>query len=457
MFIGILLCTTVTYAQTITPNQPSQLYIWSNSQYSAYDIPSTRFQMDINAEGMLKIGNEEIDTRSVELISFDCPKVLAERNDLAYFACIDSLRGQMLFMGGPTKQSIVGITGMKSKSKTLFDLPTLHSDFAGTVEHIKVLSDGNYFLYEVRPDACDRIWKLWPDSERLVPVFTFRNKYQSLKFHWGLEYVADTHTLYMSEYGSSLNNPDNPEAPGTKLGFKGGATKIWCSDDDAETWHEFVDFRQDKSIFYERFHIHAIHYDQYDHRLYVSSGDAVDNRHSNKRLWWTDDGKKWHSVDWSYYWGTSNTAFSHGQVISFYADKDFIVAGGDDYNNCLYRIDKHAEHSRFPLEPVYYYQPAIKGLITQYATRFKKLSNGLITTYLAEGDSNGFPRCARLIGTFNGKDWFVLYSGTLEDGTMPLYQTSNFDEWNGHLYFGISEIENGNKVAKFVEMNIPQL
>ncbi|MDO4995535.1 MAG: hypothetical protein Q4E32_11130, partial [Bacteroidales bacterium] len=430
----LLLSFTVWAQDPSTPTSPTKLYIWTDNQYTAYDIPSDPFQMEVDSDGILTLGDNTIDTHHGQIITFDCPRVLAERRDLAYFACIDSIRGQMLFMGGALKQTIVTLQNMDARPRLTYELPDYNTDFTGTLDYIKVLNDGNYFLYEVRPDACDRVWKFWPETHQLIPVFTFRNKYQSLKYHWGLEYVEDTHTLYMAEYGNSMTNPDDPQHPGQKLGSKAGATKIWRSTDNAETWQQFVDFRDDPTIFYEHFHIHAIHYDPYDHRLYVSSGDAVEGRRSNKRLWWTDDnGDSWHSHDWSFYWGTDNNAHSHGQIVSFYADRDFIVAGGDDYHNCIYRIDKSQANTNLPLKPVYYYNPDAQGTVTHYTTRFKKLSNGLIITMLTQGDSNGFPRRTRLVGTYNGYDWFILYQGSVEDGSLPLYQTGNFDEWNGHL------------------------
>lgn len=453
----LLLSFTVWAQDPSTPSSPTKLYIWTDNQYTAYDIPSDPFQMEVDSDGILTLGDNTIDTHHGQIITFDCPRVLAERRDLAYFACIDSIRGQMLFMGGALKQTIVTLQDMDARPRLTYELPDYNTDFTGTLDYIKVLNDGNYFLYEVRPDACDRIWKFWPETHQLIPVFTFRNKYQSLKYHWGLEYVEDTHTLYMAEYGNSMNNPADPQFPDFPLGYKAGATKIWCSKDDGETWTEFADFRQKQRVFYEHFHIHAIHYDKHLKRLYVSSGDAVDKRNSNKRMWWTDDGKKWYSIDWRYYWGKTNNAYSHGQIVSFYADRDFIVAGGDDYHNCIYRIDKSQANTNLPLKPVYYYNPDAQGTVTHYTTRFKKLSNGLIITMLTQGDSNGFPRRTRLVGTYNGYDWFILYQGSVEDGSLPLYQTGNFDEWNGHLYFGIGEIEDGKKVSKFIKMNIPRL
>ena len=109
--------------------------------------------------------------------------------------------------------------------------------------------------------------------------------------------------MYISEYGSSKDNPVYPNDPEGRrhLGYKAGATAIWHSTDMGETWSVLHDFADDGDIYYERFHIHAVHYDRKLHRLYATTGDAVDSKgNSNKRLYWTDDFKNWKHRDWEY-------------------------------------------------------------------------------------------------------------------------------------------------------------
>lgn len=383
-----------------------------------------------------------------------------ERNDLHYFMCIDSTRSVMLFMDGLTKQKLLCLESMDSNAKEIVHLPAVNSMFSGTAEYIRVLPDGNYLIYEEVKDECNRIWKFFPDDNRLLLTFIFRNKYQALKYNWGVEYDSDHGLLFISEYGNSLDNPVDPEdATGSKeLGTKAGATKIWVSSDNGEHWIEYFDFTTIKDINPLTFHIHAIHYDVYDKVLYVTSGDGKENKgHSNKRLWWTKDGYEWHNRDWRFYWGRTNDANSHAQQVSLYADKDFIVAAGDDYNNCMYRIEKQSNPEYLKLEKVYFYDTDVEGLITQYATRIRKLSNGMIVTMLIGGDGNGFPRRTRMIGSYDGRAWFEIFSGNIETADDFCTQSGIFEEWNGHLYFLLRQNIKGKYKPRFIELDIDSL
>lgn len=383
-----------------------------------------------------------------------------ERNDLHYFMCIDSTRQMMLFMDGLTKRTLLGLRDMHGQVSRIADLNAIDSTFCGTAEYVRVLEDGNYFIYEEVEDTCSRLWKFFPDDKRLKHVFTFRNKYQSLKYNWGVEYNPDKHLLLFSEYGNSLDNPLDPQDPmgERELGTKAGATKIWASADDGETWSEYFDFASVSGVYPESFHIHALHYDVNDNVLYATSGDGKYNRgRTNKRLWWTSDGTTWENRDWSFYWGRTNDAYSHAQMISLYADEDFIIAAGDDYNNCIYRIEKQSNPACLKLEKVFFYDTEIVGLITQYAARFRKLSNGMIVTMLIGGDGNGFPRRTRLVGTYDGYVWRELFSGPVETPDDFYIQSGIFEEWNGKLYFLLKQSVNGEYKPRFIEMDIKAL
>lgn len=386
------------------------------------------------------------------------PNIIYERDDITYFICIDSLRGHILSLDGLTKQKILAQKDISQKAVLLYDLPSINHEFTGTIEFIKVLSNASYLVYEQRHNDKHRLWKFHPDSKTLKCVFTYRNKYQYLKYNWGLEDGEQENDLFLSEYGVSDESIDtnSKDIPDSIIGRKGDATIIWKSNDYGETWFKWLDFKQFKNILPEWFHIHGLHYDQSCHRLYVTSGDGKkENNRSNKCLWWTDDGAQWSYRDWSNYWGKKNNAFTNGQMVSLYAAEDFILAGGDDYNNCIYRINKTNNPNEMQLERVYMYDTLSHGLITQYTSRFKRLSNGMIATMLVNGDRNGLPRQTRLIATRDGYEWYEIFRGKVEDGSENLYQTGIFEEWKGYLYFLINEKEEDIVRHRFIKMALP--
>ena len=380
-----------------------------------------------------------------------------ERLDISAFMCVDSLRGRILHMAGSTKQQLRYLDTFDGTSKPLFDLTAMATGFEGAVEYIKVLSDGNYLLYEARDGGLDRLWKLWPEEGRMENVFTFRNTYQYLRYNWGLEYDSDHGILYLSEYGNSLDY--QPNSSQTALGYKADANRIWMSKDNARTWSVFYDFRSREDLQTEYFHIHGLGYDSHKRRLYVTSGDGwVDANHCNKRLWWFEEDSETPLFrEMRYYWGQTNDAFSHAQIVSFYVAEDFIVAGGDDYQNCLYRIDKDCLSDSLKLEIVYQYDSSVSSLITQYTSRFKRLSNGMIVTMLVNGDTGALPRQMRLVGTYDGYQWIELFHGYQETSETNFWSSGLFDEWKGYLYFNVKDIDaEGRKITRFIKMKTPE-
>lgn len=384
-----------------------------------------------------------------------------ERLDLCNFLCVDSIRGKFLFADGKNQKKIMELDDFDKSLSIMFELPSINADFLGAIRNVKVLPDNNYLIYEYLNEQCDRLWKLDPEKKTMKRVFTLRNKYQLIRFNWGIEYNPYEKILYMSEYGNSSDNPIDPENPNAFLGRKAGATRIWYSKDYGDTWKVFYDFKIRDDVQEDYFHIHAIHFDTFDHCLYVSTGDGwVIGEKSNKKLFcFKKDEAHPHVYDFSYYWGTSNDAYSHPQIISMFAAEDFILAGGDDFQNCIYLISKKSLEDGGKLEVVWKHNKNVSGLITQYTQRFKKLSNGMIITLLGNGDGNGYPCQTRLIGTCDGYFWQTLYEGQYEEQSMDIYNEGVFEEWNGFVFFMITRNVDGRKENVFVKIpirNIPK-
>lgn len=382
--------------------------------------------------------------------------ILGTRTDMGYFLEIDSLRGKMLFADSH-KRCVVSIDGMNDAAVQMVDMRMFAPDF-GKINSLKALPDATWLLTESRDSLPMRFWKVDPDAQEARHVFTMRNIYQTFRPEWGYEYARDLQTIFISEYGNSANNPIDPEDPEGKapLGYKAGATKVWKSEDMGATWQELVDFRTFPDVYYERLHVHALHYDQQRHRLYASTGDHVKKGEgSDKKIFLTDDFKTWKWRDWKFYWGDTNDAFSHGQVVSFYVAENFIVAGGDDYNNCIYRINLSETPEDMQMEIVYRYNPDVYGIITQYAQRFLRLDNGMIVTLLTGGDGNGFPRQVRVAGTFDGYKWYELFKGQEESKTQYFANMNTLAYWNHRLYFSCQQIMDGTVRNVFYEMAEP--
>lgn len=378
--------------------------------------------------------------------------ITSERITTNDFCTIDSIRGWFLFTN-MTQHQILFSDNVGSRETILTDVDDLTPDFSGLLEYVYVLPDGNYLLYEHRDDECDHLWKYWPDENRIDKVFTYRNKYQYMKWYWCITLDKSRNIIFLSEYGVSDNKAIDPNSKShtEKLGLKGGATIIWQSSNNAETWSIHTDFKEQSTVVYNTFHIHSIFYDNSDQRLYATTGDGQLNR----CLWWTDGKNVWKHKNLKHYWGNTNDAYSDAQLISIYVDKDFILAGADDFSNCIYRINKANDPNGINLERSYFYALGTKGLITQYTGKFKKLSNGMIAVFLGNGDSNGYPRQTRIVGTFDGYTWQELYKGPYETAPSKLYQMNTFEEWNGCLYFSIRQYnEEGRLERKFIEIKL---
>lgn len=384
--------------------------------------------------------------------------IVGERTGMNQFLDVDTIRSLFLFTS-KNKRCIEAIRTIGGEVQTLFD-SRKEETFYGIVHAVYTLPDGEWIIYESRDNEASRLWKYNPDSRNLRCVFTFRNVYQRLVREWGYDYDPDSHTIYISEYGTSKDNPIDPNDPDGQrhLGYKAGATAIWQSEDMGETWSILHDFAEDGDIYYERFHIHAIHYDRYAHRLYVTTGDAVDSRgNSNKRLYWTDGDGTWQHRDFKYYWGTTNDAYSHPQMVSLFAAEDFIIAGGDDFNNGIYRINKTDTPEDMQLELVCRYDASVSGLITQYSERFVQLPDGLIVVYIGDGDGWAYPRQSRILATYDGWQWYQIFTGHIEmDAEHTLGNRETVMRWwNGHLYFTCMQRTDGVQCPVFYEMEVP--
>ena len=386
--------------------------------------------------------------------------IVAERTGMNQFLDVDTLRSLFLFSSS-NKRCIEAISTIEGEVQTMFD-SRKEETFQGTVHAVYVLPDSEWLIYETRDNEAHRLWKYNPESRNLRCVFTFRNVYQRLVGEWGYEYDPDSRILYISEYGTSKDNPIDPNDPDGQrhLGYKAGATTIWQSTDMGETWSMLHDFAEDGDIYYERFHIHALHYDRYAHRLYVTTGDAVDGKgNSNKRLYWTDGNGTWHHRDFKYYWGTTNDAYSHPQMVSLFAAEDFLVAGADHSNNGIYRINKTDNPEEMQMELVCRYDDSISGLITQYSERFMQLPDGLILVYIGDGDGWAYPRQSRILATYDGWQWYQVFTGPIEmDAEHALRNRETVMRWwNDHIYFTCMQRVDGVQCPVFYEMEVPTI
>lgn len=455
-FLVILLFPVHVFSQNEDGGSVGCLYLWSEGQCKEQLPFRSKDEIHIG-DNHLRMNDVDIDVKDIDIITFDAPSIQAMRSDELSFLFTDTLRHRIMLKGVENSNHVYALNSMQDSPEKLFDVEELDARYDGWLEYACLLPDGNYLLYEGRVGQPRRIWKLWPDAKRLELVFNFRNRYQYLKYTWGLEFDNKTGNIYMSEYGISPDNPIDPEDSSATqhLGYKGGATKIFVSRDFGETWEEFYDFRTRDDILYERFHIHGIHFDQLRDRLYVTTGDHLSSTKSNKRIWWTSDGKKWDFRDYQYFWGDTNDAYSHGQMVSFYVGTDFIVAGGDDYQNCLYRIPLSPDGVPQDLQRVYYYDKSLQGKISQYTSRFRRLPNGLIVTMLCDGDN--FPRRTRLMGTYDGLTWFELFSTTIAQQNDNLRNVGLWDIWEDDVIMGVEQVVNGACQQQLIQLHIPSL
>lgn len=307
--------------------------------------------------------------------------------------------------------------------KILYDLSLMTTGFNGKLRYFWQLDNGNLLIQEMQTETTrGGLWLIDTLENTATKVFTYRNEYLNTIPYWSVDFNANI--IYLSEYGGS------PIESG--IGTKGDATKLWKSEDYGETWTELYDFKNIVGVIPDQLHIHSIHYDKSWGRLWVTTGDNCNETTSSKLLLWSDDnGVTWSKLNLAFYWGDTNDPFSNAQGLSMYSTDNFLLMGGDDFQDCIYRVAKNTKDSTPEIERVYKYNPAYNDKITQYTSRWMRLSNGMIVVTLINGDSS--PRRTRLMGTFDGLKWYELWS----DSELIDYMAENLGtltEIDGYLY-----------------------
>lgn len=351
--------------------------------------------------------------------------ILNDTSGHPIFGGIDK-EGKFLFWSNSNNR-IYQRDSYDSQETVKYDLAELNDGFTNEIRGMLILPNNNLLLYEITEG--DVIGGLWivdrSDAENvsMVKTFTYRNKYQETVLNWGVEFVDNI--IYLSEYGNS------PSSSG--IGTKGDATKLWKSEDYGMTWNELYDFKNlDENIIPDALHIHSVHYDRYWNRLWVNIGDdtAADGKSTIRTCWSDDGGATWSSKSWRRWFGEEHNSLNNIKGLSMYAAKDFIIMGGDDYQNCIYRSIRLIDD--VILEPVFRYDN-YRDRVTQYTARFKVLSNGMIVVALTHGDH--LPHQTRIIGTFDGIKWYTLFSGIVESTYLSVPNFGVIEEYDGKVYF----------------------
>lgn len=165
----------------------------------------------------------------------------------------------------------------------------------------------------------------------------------------------------------------------------------------------------------------------------MTTGDDRTSTNSSKLLLWSDDGGiSWDKYDLALYWGDVSNPLNNAQGLSMYSTQHFLLMGGDDYQNCIYRVAKTHKEDTPVLEIVYKNNPLYNDRITQYTARWRRLSNGMIVVPLINGDHA--PRRTRLLGTYDGLKWYELWSDIETMESLPA-NDGCLTEVDGYLYY----------------------
>lgn len=388
-------------------------------------------------------------------------KIYDRTSGFGIFAGID-LDGKLIFFSNYYNTITYMDNYDDQEAKVLYNMWELNADFAQDpnnrkteIRYLWVLNNGNMLIYGAtlpdsqapQPNAnIGGLWLLNRNTNVIKKVLTFRNSYIRLYPYWSIEIVENR--IFFSEYGNS----DGTEG----LGHKGDATKLWESIDYGETFHVLFDFKNVATDnIPNEMHIHSVHYDRLYKRIWVNTGDNHDlEGNASIRINWSDDeGKTWKTKKLNRYFGEGTTARDNIKCLSMYSDKDFLVFGGDDYQNTIYRSVRKDDD--VILEPVYRYLPSYEDRVTQFTAKFRRLSNGLIVVPIIFGDSA--PRNIRIVGTFDGVKWYELFETEyVSSTTSPNFGT--LVEKEGKLIFDYSiQTDEGAYSRHLVVFNIPMI
>lgn len=315
------------------------------------------------------------------------------------------------------------------KSSDLGSTWTIHSTVleANNLYWVFVIGNGELLAFDrtIRGStpAEDLIGGVFTSSNNQTTwtkTMNYRNRYIHLEPVWCFE--QDGSNLYISEYGNSPSSLTSND-PSWSLGTKADANQIWKSSDFGASWFKYAKLSELVELFPQTgglvgyLHIHAIHFDQYWKRLWVTTGDGSNSSKSNKKLCWTDDGISWSGIELSgYYNGTpnsaANTAYENLQGLSMISTDQVLLIGADCWNNAIFRVNKRKRNEIF-LEDAYYSSPEIKDDITYFTGRIARYEKSPIFITLGQGDSQTSAaqnsRWPKLIATWDGITFFELW------------------------------------------------
>ena len=264
-------------------------------------------------------------------------------------------------------------------------------------------------------DRLGGIWKTSSNKTVVTKVHTLLNRYQSFQPSWCIEIVDST--IYYSEYGNSYDTQSYD--PSWNKGTKGDAVRVWKSNNNGDTWNLLVNLNDLTSLYPAdgNLHIHAIHWDSYWNRLWLTSGDWGAAAKSNKKLIWTDDQVSWKGIELSNYFnggfqGSVMTPYENLQGLSMFSTNDFLLIGSDNWHNAIFRVNKRKKDD-ISLDVAFETSPIVNDVV-YFTGRMKKLDNLPIFIQLGRGDAetqegrdNQHPR---IIATYNGFDFKEVWS-----------------------------------------------
>ena len=287
-------------------------------------------------------------------------------------------------------------------------------------------------------DRLGGIWKTNNNKTNATKVHTLLNRYQSFQPSWCIEIVDST--IYYSEYGNSYDTQSYD--PSWNKGTKGDAVRVWKSINHGNSFTLFVNLNDLTGLYPNdgNLHIHAIHWDSYWNRLWLTSGDWGASAKSNKKLIWTDDQVSWKGIELSNYFnggfqGSALSPYENLQGLSMFSTNDFLLIGSDNWHNAIFRVNKRKKDD-ISLDVAFETSPIVNDVV-YFTGRMKKLDNLPIFIQLGRGDAmtqegidNQHPR---IIATYNGFNFKEVWSDTSVLSASDL--TFQFFKIQGSYYF----------------------
>lgn len=323
------------------------------------------------------------------------------------------------------------------------------------ISFVYCTNDGELLLLEdtYRDDvnlSNDRIGGIWKTSNNKTAaskVHILSNRYQTFQPSWSIEIVDNI--IYFSEYGNSYNT--TAFDPSWNKGSKADATRIWKSTNNGNSFTLLINLDTLTDLFPVNggLHVHALHYDRFWDRLWVTTGDGGAAVKSNKKLIWTDDQLNWKGIDLSNYLnggyqGAALSPYENLQGLSMISTNEYLLLGSDNWHNAIFRVNKRKKDD-VSLEVACETSP-ITNDVVYFTGRMKKIDDLPILIQLGRGDAettnaqnNQKPRILATYDGFKIKEvWSDLTVNTASDFTFQFFKIK------GEYYFTYS-----NFIVKF--------